>query len=542
MVAQRNAADKRAKRITAVVLKAPERDIGVPTAPRRAIMAVCGTFALLAVALALLARAGVVSTNVAPATVALCLAASLAAAVFSHGRRPVDFYVGGRAVSGLAGGAALAAALAGLASLFADEAAVRLIVGLALGTAAAAALAPRLRRYGGYTAADFLAARFGPAARLSAAALGFAGSGLLLLAAAAAAGALLGAIFGIPAAAARQAALGVAAAIAFAGGMRSLTWAGVLLFIIAALAAGSPLFLATFGFAGPSEIAAPAGEPAAAVGGRHGLAVLAGLATIACGAAALGMTSARALAAPSGRRAAGATLKAGVLFLALAAATGVSLLLLKQAGVRLAGLTAGDPASHARLAAALPSLGAGFVEAGLAAALVALAAHSLFAASAALSHDIYDESLDRRGGSGRRIVAARLLIVGTAIAAASAAARFDASPALLAACGLALVAAGLAPVLALALCWWRCTLAGALCGMAAGAAAPLLLGLANAAWSGPAADGLSLEDVLTLGFFGALINLAATVLVSLATRAPTGSQDLLAAIRREGTIMRERPA
>jgi Na+(H+)/acetate symporter ActP len=59
----------------------------------------------------------------------------------------------------------------------------------------------------------------------------------------------------------------------------------------------------------------------------------------------------------------------------------------------------------------LPAVLAGLVVAGMLTALFALGQAALLSAGSALSHDVWDETLDTRGPEGRRILVARLILI-----------------------------------------------------------------------------------------------------------------------------------
>src|SRR5690606_38327065 len=88
-----------------------------------------------------------------------------------------------------------------------------------------------------------------------------------------------------------------------------------------------------------------------------------------------------------------------------------------------------DLVQSAAIFAALPAALAGLVLAGTLAALFALGQAALFAAATTLSHDVWDESVDRKGPEGRRIIVARLIVLAVAALGALTALRWDADAA-----------------------------------------------------------------------------------------------------------------
>ena len=93
---------------------------------------------------------------------------------------------------------------------------------------------------------------------------------------------------------------------------------------------------------------------------------------------------------------------------------------------------------------------------------------ALFSAATALSHDLFDEIVDRRGPEGRRILVARIILIGVAAGAAAFVPKLQAGGPALVQWALALAAAGIFAPVVLGLLWRRCNEIGALGGMAAG--------------------------------------------------------------------------
>lgn len=457
----------------------PERDIGVLHAPVRSCIAVVGAFLIVLLALALLERLGVDPGAALTGVIGAAFALFIFAALLSHSRRAIDFYVADRRVSGAFGGLVSAATFAGLLILglaggaFGSKAEFLVsVAGLATGYLILAALiAPGLRGLGAYTPGDFLATRFGGSwARLAWAAVAFSSSFLLLIGVLQIVATLFANIFGL---AAEHALYGAAALLAMAGlpgGMRSLSWTQAIQYLVIVLAA-----VVTASFAVQTDLTAGSvmAETASAFfANLPDWASLAGTKSMlpvlltALGAASLPHHVSRALTVEPGR---GATTSMtwGIFFAAFLVVLGFVLADLFVAG------TAGDfsAGALAELTNRIPGLSgvvAGLALAGTLAALLAFGQAVLFSAASALSHDVWDEIVDRRGPEGRRIVVARMILAGVAALAAFLAPRWGADVSALFAWALALAAAGGFVPLALGIWWRRCNEIGALGGMVAG--------------------------------------------------------------------------
>lgn len=468
-------------------LRAPERDIGVAGAPVKACFALLGGFALLFLGLALVERIGLTTGFVPVALIVSALALFALVALAAPGRRPVDFYVADRAIPPVTGGLAGAAGVAGLLVIgvaggaFASTAEIIIsAAGLLLGLIVLGLLfAPRLRRLGGFTAADFLAQRFGGrAARLIAAAVAFTSSFLLLIAHLATSGPLLATLLG---AAPRQG-LYVAGALTILavlpGGMRSLTWAQLVQYLVIAAACLAPAgFLTVVGAAGSVETApaAPDGPtwlPQLVVpiqgGGLADIALPVLL--LAAGTASLAPMLARALAATGGRDA--RTSMVWALIFGVALIVGGLVLgqvLASQAGADPATGVGGDPLLLATpIFAGMPAVLAGLVMAGLLAATFAIGQAALLSAAGALSHDVWDTLVDPGAPEGQRLFITRLLVILVAFAAMWLGQRYPADAPALVGWALALAAGGTFVPLLLGIYWRGCTALGGMLGMAAG--------------------------------------------------------------------------
>ncbi|MDQ3558468.1 MAG: hypothetical protein M3453_04640 [Pseudomonadota bacterium] len=544
-------------------LRPPQGDIGIARVRVGVIVGLLGIFGLLLVALALLARLGLDTARVPQAASAAALGIFVLAAFMSHGRRPADYYVADRDVQPIAGGLASAAGLAGffvIALIGGATVTGEIMFAWALGALVGLVLlafliAPGLRRFGGYTAGDFLAARFGMRGRLATSAVALFASLLILLAALKIAGPLLASLFGLTAEHGLIAAAVLTALTLLPGGFRSVAAAQVAQYLVIALSALAPAtYLAVRGDdAGPARIAAGsdpgslltqlAAPLASADMSLSALPVL----LVAAGLAALAPMLAPVLAAPSGRAARSTMLWT----------IGLSLLLL-AAGVLLAGALAGavgaegfeellaDPIAAALLIASLPSVLSGLITAGALAALLATAQASLLSGASSLSHDLWDEMLDRKGPTSRRVFLARLAVAAVAAGAVWLAPSIAMEPPALLLWALAIAAAGnLAPLL-LGLWWPRCNETGAAYGATAGflvAGWGFLHDVGFFPWSEAGAEaGFGAASAAGIAI---AVSFLVAVGVSLMTPAPIRDvKGLLAQIRssRGRPVMRERPA
>ncbi|MGH6925240.1 MAG: sodium:solute symporter family transporter, partial [Propylenella sp.] len=458
----------------------PERDIGVLKAPIRSTLILLGLFLFVILAFGLLERLGV-DLGLAPVgVIGAAVSLFVVAALLSHSRRAVDFYLADRktssAFSGLAGAAALAGILTiGLAGgayvAFPDflVAAAGLAAGFLL---MAVMLAPGLRRVGAYSAGDYLAARYGGVwVRFTFATVAFVVCFLLLVAHLKVTAPLFATVIGLTPAQALYGAAGVTVLAVLPGGMRSLTWTQAIQYFVVLFGCLVPAgSLIVHGAAGDIAVerefatllseALPDWESGNAASGTVLPFLLA-----AFGAASLPILTARSLTAASSR---GALLSIGwaaVYGLVLVAVGLLLALLLDEAGDWDA---ANGLLQVAALFASLPAVLAGLVLAGVLAALFAVGVAALFAATSAISHDLWDEILDKRGPEGRRILIARVTLILVAAAAAALVPVLNVEPSALLRWALALSAAGgIAPIV-IGLVWKRALDIGAIGGMVAG--------------------------------------------------------------------------
>ena len=540
-------------------LRPPERDIGVLRAPVRSSIILGGLFLIVVLGLGLFERLGAGGGFAAAAVIAAALALFALVGLFAHARRAADYYVADRSVSGSLGGLSGGAGLVGL-----------IVVGLAggaLGTPAEIAgasiglilglllhsvlVAPGLRRSGAYTAGDFLAVRLGSAwAQAGAAVVVLASSFLLFLVYLKFSAPLLATMFGLDADHALYAAALSMALAVLPGGMRSLTWASAVQYVTILFACLLPAgFLTLRGEAalGPGldlgALLASVATPAEGASSQFALATVAA----GFGVASLGQVTGRALAARSARES-GTTMLWMLAFTAAAVASGLLTveLLSGTIGAETAAAARGDLIQLAALFGALPAVLAGLLLAGLLAALLAGGQAALFAAATAISHDIWDEIVDRTGTEGRRIVVARLAIAGLAGGGVIVARWETADAAALFGWALALAAAGLLAPLLAGLWWRRCNEVGAIAGMAAGfgfTSVILALSLLDPGRDDAIGDWAALSAPAA-GIVGVLIAFVVSVAASLAT--PAAEIDLDVESRpdtgRDAPPIRERPA
>jgi cation/acetate symporter len=124
--------------------------------------------------------------------------------------------------------------------------------------------------------------------------------------------------------------------------------------------------------------------------------------------------------------------------------------------------------------AGLPYVVAGLVAAGGLAAALSTADGLLLAIANALSHDVYYKMIDKNAPTERRLVIARVLLVGVALIAAWVASYRPADIVAMVAWAFSLAAGGLFPALVLGIWWKRTSSAGAVAGMAVGFGVTLL--------------------------------------------------------------------
>jgi cation/acetate symporter len=179
--------------------------------------------------------------------------------------------------------------------------------------------------------------------------------------------------------------------------------------------------------------------------------------------------------------------------------------------------------------AGLPYVIAGLVAAGGLAAALSTADGLLLAIANALSHDIYYRMLDPNAPSKRRLVVARVLLVGVAIVAAYVASTRPAGILSMVAWAFSLAAAGLFAPLVLGVWWKRTTSIGAICGMIAGFGICLYYLVMTQYFAMPLWFGVR---NISCGLFGIPMAFIVTYVVSLMTEEPSQEmQDFIESIR-----------
>jgi Na+(H+)/acetate symporter ActP len=407
--------------------------------------------------------------------VVLALVLFVGLAMLWPARRSADFYVADRKVSPRRAGAAGAGTVAGLLTVgaagqtFASAEAILIAgAGLLLGCMVVGSLlAPRLRRFGGHTVGDFLAARFGQPARLVGAALTFAASFFLLTASLSIAGPILASVVDITSWQSLFAATAVIGAAVVSGGVRSLIASQGVQYTIAVLGCLTLVAFSAFQSGTLPDISFPNTE-ALPVEAPLGLGLIFAVALpillTAIQTAALPMLSVGASVATGLAAAAyGWTIVFSlVLFLGV--------LMFGPAALQAMGDLTNTPTfSSASPIETLPPALAGLAIAGVLAITLSLGQAALFSATSALSHDLWGEIRDRRSAGERRVFGARLLAIGIALAAGWQANGAISNPGAMFSWALALSAAGGFAPLLLGLWWSRCNATGALAGAISGA-------------------------------------------------------------------------
>jgi Na+/proline symporter len=269
---------------------------------------------------------------------------------------------------------------------------------------------------------------------------------------------------------------------------------------------------------------------------------------VAAGIASLAPLLGHSLAAPSGRQASHTMLwTAFVTMVLLAGAILLGEALAEAVGWEGPTQLLRDPIAATLSLAALPSVLSGLLSAGALAAVLAIGQSALFAAATTLSHEIWDEIVDPKGPTGRRIFLARIAAVGVAALAVWLAPVTPMEPPVLLVWGLAFAAAGSFVPILLGLWWPRCNGIGAALGSGAGLLVSgwgFLYELGAFPWAEPGvATGAGAASAAAIGVAAALLT---AIGVSLITPAPNPElQNLAGELRRGGRgrlPLRERPA
>jgi cation/acetate symporter len=533
----------------------PERDIGVLKAPVRSTAILLGIFTLAVLGLGLLERLGVDADLTPLGVLSAAVALVVIAALLSHSRRAVDFYVADRKTPAAFGGLAGASGFVGLLTIglaggafggYGD------LIGAAAGFAAgylifAIALAAGLRRVGAYTAGDYLAARYGGEwARIAGAVVVFTVSFLLLVAHLKITAPLVATVVGLTPEHALYLAAGVTVVAVLPGGMRSLTWTQAIQYLVILLACLVPaVSLMVRGTAGDVAVSQEFGKVLAASlpdwkSGEAASGTVMPFLLAALGAASLPHLVARSVTAASPRSAALSMAWAALYALLLIAVGLVLALLLDQSGDWNATVGLIEVAA---LFTSLPAVLAGLVLAGVLAALFSIGVASLFAATTALSHDIWDEIVDRKGPEGRRIMVARLMLIAVAAGAVSLVPRLQVEPSALLRWALALAASGLFAPIVVGIWWRRAIDIGAIAGMVAGFGFTGLAFVLEQTGLFTGAGGIATIGAPAAAVAGFTIAVAVTIGVSLVMPAPEpGSESDGLGSRHDSRPIRERPA
>jgi cation/acetate symporter len=187
--------------------------------------------------------------------------------------------------------------------------------------------------------------------------------------------------------------------------------------------------------------------------------------------------------------------------------------------------------------AGLPYVVAGLVAAGGLAAALSTADGLLLAIANALSHDIYYRMVDPKASTKRRLIIARVMLVGVAGLAAWVASTKPSDILSMVAWAFSLAAAGFFPALVLGIWWKRASAAGAIAGMVSGFGLTLFYLIATQ--YGGMTPWLGIQNI-SAGIFGMPLGFAVTWAVSLMTAPPSPKTEaMIEAIRvpKGGTYM-----
>jgi cation/acetate symporter len=171
--------------------------------------------------------------------------------------------------------------------------------------------------------------------------------------------------------------------------------------------------------------------------------------------------------------------------------------------------------------AGLPYFISGLVAAGGLAAALSTADGLLLTISNALSHDIYYKVVDPTASTQKRVTISKLLLLVVALLAAYAASLKPGDILSLVGAAFSLAASTLFPVLVLGIFWKRANQPGAIAGIVSGFAVCVYYILTTyPSFGGGAADQWFHIAPISAGVFGVPAGIAATVIVSLLTKAP----------------------
>lgn len=353
----------------------------------------------------------------------------------------------------------------------------------------AVAIAAPLRASGATTLPDFLALRFASdAVRLCAAVIVVAVAFGLLVSQTEMAGSALGQLTGMTPAAAIWWTIGLLAVCTTLGGMRSIAWIQVALFLVMVTSLATSLLFDT---------AATGALPAGSSGAGRGLPLAALSLCMMLGTLAMPHIASRPLASRSPTTAGRSAV--GILLITAALAVVLPAIEHRDAGP-MTGL----------------GLGVGLELTARFAAAAAVAAGMLAMMSAAIGHDLRFRATTNGAPDPVRLLMARLAVIVIAVAAAMVAGSRESDPVSDMIWTFSLAAASLAVPLLGGLWWRRANAAGALASMVLGLGVQLGVTyqseLAGLAWTG--------NDPAVAGIAGAAASLLGLIAASLVTSAP----------------------
>ena len=180
--------------------------------------------------------------------------------------------------------------------------------------------------------------------------------------------------------------------------------------------------------------------------------------------------------------------------------------------------------------AGLPYVISGMVAAGGLAAALSTADGLLLTISNALSHDLYFKMVGHDASGTRRVTISKVLLLAAALAAAALATQKPADILFLVTAAFSIAASAFFPALVLGIFWSRANKWGGMTGMLAGLAVTLYYMIRNEAWLRGLFNVSAAPELwfgilpISAGVFGVPAGLAACVVASLLTPAPSGEQ------------------
>ena len=180
--------------------------------------------------------------------------------------------------------------------------------------------------------------------------------------------------------------------------------------------------------------------------------------------------------------------------------------------------------------AGLPYVISGMVAAGGLAAALSTADGLLLTISNALSHDLYFKMIGHDASGTRRVTISKVLLLAAALAAAALATQKPADILFLVTAAFSIAASAFFPALVLGIFWSRANKWGGMTGMLAGLAVTLYYMIRNEAWLRGLFNVSAAPELwfgilpISAGVFGVPAGLAACVVASLLTPAPSGEQ------------------